>query len=204
MKTIRKTYSVEFKDRGSKFIGILFPANTEETFDTELQEIKKEYWDASHHCYAYRIDPEKETEFSSDDGEPSGTAGLPILNQLKSENLIDVGAIVIRYFGGTKLGKSGLIEAYGSAIQLCIQKADLLKIQQVQFYDIEYAYDQENLINKLVLNYNLIEQNAEYSASVNKRFACPLTSSDKFKKELFSLEHLNIKFKASETGYIFS
>ncbi len=204
MKAIKKNYISEFKERGSTFTGILFPCKSEEDFDSKLQKIRKEYWDASHHCYAYRIDPERAIEFSSDDGEPGGTAGLPILNQLKSEDLIDVGAIVIRYFGGTKLGKPGLIEAYGSSIKICIDKAELKKILRVKFFEVEYAYDQENLLNKLVLDFQLIEQSADYSASVKKQFACPLEISEKFEKELISLEHLDIKFDEYKTGYVFT
>lgn len=203
LKTITENSISTFKDKGSKFIGLIFPCKNIEEFENNLQAIKKEYWDASHHCYAYRLNPEKETEYSSDDGEPSGTAGLPILNQLKSFNLVDVGAVVIRYFGGTKLGKPGLIEAYGQGALQAIESSKLLTIEIVQFIEVSYPYAQENLINKVVLNHNLVEQKADYLADVTKLFACPQSNKNAFLKELNTLKHLSINYEEISSGYIF-
>lgn len=203
MKTVSEKVTVTFKDRGSKFIGLIFPCKNNEDFDHELQALKKEYWDASHHCYAYRLNPEKVTEFSSDDGEPSGTAGLPILNQLKSSDLLDVGAVVVRYFGGTKLGKPGLIEAYGKGARQAIKFSKLLSIELVQFIEVGYPYAQENIVNKLILNHDLVEQKADYLADVTKLFACPQSNAKAFLDELESLQHLDIEFTKLSKGYIF-
>lgn len=202
-KTIDQKATATFKDRGSKFINFIFPCANITEFEDELAILKKEYWDASHHCYAYRINPDSITEFSSDDGEPSGTAGLPILNQLKSYNLVDVGAVVVRYFGGTKLGKPGLIEAYGQGALQAIESSKLLTIEIVQFIEVSYPYAQENLINKVVLNHKLVEQKADYLADVTKLFACPHSNTEACISELQTLQHLNIKYEEISSGYIF-
>ncbi|MBO6571316.1 YigZ family protein [bacterium] len=203
LKTVTEIFTSEFKERGSKFIGYLIPAKSEEEFDEQLQKLKTELWDASHHCYAYRIGASDTTEFSSDDGEPSGTAGLPILNQLRSNELVDVCAVVVRYFGGTKLGKSGLIESYGESIRLAIEAAKLLEIKLVQFVQVTYPYSQENTINKLILDYELEEQEADYLANVSKLFACPVKNVSTFKASLEALEHLSISHKMLHKSYIY-
>lgn len=203
LKTVSKIFTSEFKDRGSKFIGYIFPSKTEEEFNHHLQSLKSDLWDASHHCYGYRIQPTDTIEFSSDDGEPSGTAGLPILNHLRSSELIDVGSVVVRYFGGTKLGKSGLIEAYGKSAQLAINSAKLREIKLVQFIEVNYPYTHENVIGKLILNFGLIEQKAEYLTDVTKLFACPLENIVRTKKELQAIKHLSIKSQMLHKSYIY-
>ncbi len=151
--------------------------------------------DATHHCYAYRIDPLNLNEFSHDDGEPSGTAGLPILNKLKSFNAVNVGIIVVRYYGGTNLGKSGLIEAYGTSAEECLNQATFREIAPVRIVEVHYPYNQQNVITKLELDYNLKEQEAEYLASVKKSYACKEDLAQQFIDELKNLEHLSIDHK---------
>ncbi len=201
-KTINKNTEASLRELGSKFIAYLFYCEDEAEFRNKLDEIKKEYSDASHHCYAYRINPVSVVEFSSDDGEPSGTAGLPILNQLKSADLINAGIVVVRYFGGTKLGKSGLIQAYGGAAELCISETSFQKIIQVQLVEVQYPYPQENLIQKLELNFQLKEQKSEYLESVKKIYACPINMIQECIEELSSFEHLSIRYEMLDKSYI--
>lgn len=120
-KSIQGAVEDEFKDRGSKFIAYLFPIKSEADFVSQSNELKAGHPKARHFCPAFRLTDG--TFRSSDDGEPSGSAGKPILNQLLSKELEDVGCIVVRYFGGTKLGVPGLINAYKSATKLAIEKA---------------------------------------------------------------------------------
>jgi uncharacterized YigZ family protein len=202
MFTIKKSFESQFRERGSKFIGHLVPADSEETFGTELDTLKSTYPDATHHCYGWRINPAQPKEYSSDDGEPSSTAGLPILNQLKSFEVINAGIVVVRYYGGTKLGKPGLIEAYGLAARQCLENAALISIRPVQLFDIHYAYPEESIINKLKNDYSLHVQEAEYLASIRLKVACPLENAPAFARELSGLEHLNIRFQKLEESYI--
>ncbi|MEX0719652.1 MAG: YigZ family protein [Balneolaceae bacterium] len=202
MNTINKTYEISFREKGSKFIGFLFSCDSEEAFGEKLEQLKAKYPDASHHCYAWRIHPNNIKEYSSDDGEPSGTAGLPILNQLKSLEVVNAAAIVVRYFGGAKLGKPGLIEAYGLAANECLSSAELVKIVPVHIFEIHYPYPEENLINKLISSYNLIIQESEYMEHVTLKIACPKRKATNFEKELAGLKHLNISFEKLEESYL--
>lgn len=202
LKTITKIYDSSFRERGSKFIGYLFPAASEEEFQDELDALKSKYPDATHHCWAWRLNPGQPKEFSSDDGEPSGTAGLPILNQLKSFEVVNVGMVVIRYYGGTKLGKSGLIEAYGRGAELCLESAKLISIKPVQLFEIRYGYPEENVIQKLKNDYDLKVLESEYLEDIKLKVACSLKSSNTFEENLAGLEHLGIYFNNLEKSFI--
>lgn len=202
MVTIKKSTESSFRERGSKFMGVLFPAESEESFSSRLDEIKSKYPDATHHCYGWRINPAQPKEFSTDDGEPSGTAGLPILNQLKSFEVVNAGIVVVRYYGGTKLGKSGLIEAYGLAAQRCLEKAPLVSIKPVQLFEINYPYPEENTIQKLKNDYELEVLGSEYLESITLKVACPKKSALYFEREIEGLNHLNITFEKLEEHFI--
>ena len=116
-----------YKEKGSKFIATAFTVTSEEEVKQALAEVKKKYYDARHHCYAYMIGPDKSCFRSSDDGEPSGTAGKPILNQILSKDVTNVCVIVVRYFGGIKLGVSGLINAYKTAARDALDNAVVIE-----------------------------------------------------------------------------
>ena len=125
--TIEKDGMAEFKDRGSKFIAYAFPLNSVELFREKLNEVKKLHPKATHHCFAYRIGLDGNVHRVSDDGEPSGTAGRPILGQIDSKSLVNVLVVVVRYFGGTLLGVPGLINAYKTATALVLQTTPILQ-----------------------------------------------------------------------------
>ncbi len=149
-KTVTGTSQGLYKEKGSKFIAFLFPVETEEQFKEQYSAIKKEYHDARHHCYAYRLYPENETVRSSDDGEPSGTAGKPMLNQLYSFELLNVGVIVVRYFGGTKLGVSGLINAYKQATIDAVENNKIITRHLTEYLKVEFQYPLLNEIMRVV------------------------------------------------------
>src|ERR1043165_2969721 len=121
-KTIEKPSQAEFKDRGSRFIAYAFPIQTIDDFKKRLKELKEEHPKATHHCFAYRIGIDGDNFRSSDDGEPSGTAGKPILGQIDSKQATNMLIIVVRYFGGTQLGVPGLINAYKTAASLALER----------------------------------------------------------------------------------
>ncbi|MDZ7690374.1 MAG: YigZ family protein [Balneolaceae bacterium] len=195
MKTVHSETSETYTEKGSKFIGYLHPTENLAAFGKFLDRVKSYHSDATHHCYAYRLDPINLQEFSQDDGEPSGTAGLPILNKLKSFDLINATLIVVRYYGGTNLGKSGLIAAYGLAAEMCINKADLATVVRTKNIKISYPYAQQNKIERLKSRFKLIELDAQYLADVTMTVGCSLSGADECISKLDSLEHLNINYQ---------
>ncbi len=148
--TLKKEAEGLFKERGSRFIALAYPVSTQEEAKAKLAEVKKKYYDARHHCYAFRINPEKEFFRSSDDGEPSGTAGKPILNQLLSKELFNILVVVVRYFGGIKLGTSGLINAYKTATKEAIGTAEIIRKTITRTISIHYDYPLMNSVMRLV------------------------------------------------------
>jgi uncharacterized YigZ family protein len=152
--TIEKTATAEFKDRGSRFIAYACPVKSVEEFKATLNEIKKEHPKATHHCFAYRIGLDGNTFRVSDDGEPSGSAGRPILGQIDSKGMVNVLVVVVRYFGGTLLGVPGLINAYRSAAALALQMTPLVQKQVEQEFRVHFDYTQMNEVMMMARQYN--------------------------------------------------
>lgn len=152
--TIDRISSAEFKDRGSKFIAFAYPIETADDFKAALQELKKEHPKAVHHCFAYRIGTDGNNFRSSDDGEPSGTAGKPILGQIDSKGITNVAIIVVRYWGGTLLGVPGLINAYKTAAALVLQVTPVVEKQIAVNYAVEFDYTQMNEVMIILKQYN--------------------------------------------------
>lgn len=130
----------EFRDRGSKFLAYAFPACTEEECQARLEEVRREHPKARHHCYAYRLGLDGNNFRANDDGEPSGTAGRPILGQIDSFGLANVIIIVVRYFGGTLLGASGLINAYKTSAADALEKAEVIEKVVEDIYRLTFSY----------------------------------------------------------------
>ena len=138
--TIEKHGQATFKDRNSRFIGHVFPASNEAEIKEIQSQLKKEYFDARHHCYAYILGFKKEISRSNDDGEPSGSAGKPIFNQLLSHDVTNILAVVIRYFGGTKLGVPGLINAYKTATKMALSETNIIEKYMSNVLHLEFSY----------------------------------------------------------------
>jgi len=130
-----------YKEKGSKFIAFAYPVFSEEEFKDKIQQLKKDYHDARHHCYAFRLGVDMLQYRFSDDGEPSSTAGKPIFGQIQSYELTNIAIIVIRYFGGTKLGVGGLITAYRAAAKDAIGNAKIITRTVDNVYEILFDYD---------------------------------------------------------------
>ena len=148
--TIETTGTAEFKDRGSKFIALAFPVKTVADFKNILATVKKEHPKANHHCFAYRLGTTMNDFRVSDDGEPSGTAGRPILGQIDSKDATNILIIVVRYFGGTLLGVPGLINAYKSAAAMVLQVTPLVRNPVLVLYHLQFDYTQMNDIMMVV------------------------------------------------------
>ncbi len=148
--TIDKIASAEFKDRGSKFIAYARPVGDTESFKKYLQSLKKEHAKAVHHCFAYRLGINGDNFRVNDDGEPSGTAGKPILGQIDSKKLTNTAVVVVRYFGGTLLGVPGLINAYKTATSLVLQTLPVIQRQVEEMYTLEFDYSRMNDVMQVV------------------------------------------------------
>ena len=147
MYTINNNYKYELIVKNSRFITLLYKINNDSNIDNILENIKKEYPDATHYCYGYIT---KGIQKCSDDGEPSGTAGMPILKVLEANNLTNTLAIVIRYFGGIKLGANGLIRAYSKGVANAIKEVELKKLVKGYNVDIMFNYDNIKEIDYLL------------------------------------------------------
>lgn len=142
--TIEKPSVAEYKERGSKFLAYAYPIQTTDDFKRNVQVLKKEHPKASHHCFAYRLGLDGNNFRVSDDGEPSGSAGKPILGQLDSKQVTNVLVVVVRYFGGTLLGVPGLINAYKTATALALQLTPVIQKQVLVNYDLHFDYTKMN------------------------------------------------------------
>lgn len=161
-KSISGTAEGLFKDNGSRFIAIAFPVESEEEVRAIVSDIRKEYHDARHHCYAYRIGLNGETWRASDDGEPAGSAGRPILGQIDSAGLSDVLVVVVRYFGGIKLGIPGLIRAYKSSTADALDKATVLEKTAGKWYRIGFDYSRMQDVMKVVKEMDLPQRAQDF------------------------------------------
>lgn len=183
-----------FKDRGSKFYGFSYPVRSTEEVDEILKELKKKYYDARHHCFAYRLGKEAEIEFATDDGEPSHSAGDPILGVLRATQLTWTLIVVVRYFGGTKLGIRGLIEAYRAAAEDALGQETIEEIIPKTLFTLNYTYDKTSLVNKLLHPFPIEVVEASYTDTCSqsmqirrKRFP---ELKDRLEKAGFSLENI--------------
>jgi len=148
--TIEKPSVAEYKDRGSRFIGYVYNIETINDFKERLADIKKEHPKATHHCFAYRLGLDKNNFRVSDNGEPSGTAGRPILGQIDSKGLTNVVVFVVRYFGGSLLGVPGLINAYKTAAALAIQTTPVIQKPVTVNYNLQFDYTQLNTMLAII------------------------------------------------------
>ncbi len=162
-QTITTACTGEFRDRGSKFLAYAYPVETEADWQARLEEVRKLHSKARHHCYAFRLGLDKNNFRANDDGEPSGTAGRPILGQIDSFGLTNVVVIVVRYFGGTKLGTSGLINAYKTSTADALEEATIVEKVVADIYQLTFEYalmsDVMNAIKKF--NLEIVQQEFE-------------------------------------------
>jgi uncharacterized YigZ family protein len=191
--TTNQVASAEFKDRGSKFIAYAFPIEKPDDFKKHLQELKKEHPKAVHHCFAYRIGTDGNTFRSSDDGEPSGTAGKPILGQIDSKEVTNIAIIVVRYWGGTLLGVPGLINAYKTAAALVLQMVPIIQKQIEITYTLQFDYTQMNDVMMILKKYNctVIHQEMQLFCIVN--VGIPINRTTEVLYQLNELQNIEVK-----------
>jgi len=160
--TIEKASAGSYKDKGSKFLAYAWPVESEDEIKEYIRTLKKEHYSARHHCFAWRLGAAKDRFRTNDDGEPSSTAGRPILGQIQRLDLTNILIVVVRYFGGTLLGVSGLIKAYGEAAADALQNARLItKIIETPFF-IRFDYTQMNRVMKIFREKDLPQKKNEF------------------------------------------
>ena len=187
MKSIQKEITNEIIINKSKFITILTNINDIDKVKEKLENIKKTYKDATHYCFAYIINNH---EKCSDNGEPSGTAGMPILNVLKQNNLTNILCVVIRYFGGIKLGAGGLIRAYSSSASEALNKANIVNLIKGYKIIIEFSYNNIKQIDYLLKN---IQIKKDYSNNITYTFNIKEEKLNKIENELSKLSKIKLK-----------
>ncbi|UCH96540.1 MAG: YigZ family protein [Candidatus Aminicenantes bacterium] len=185
--TIDKKYGPEeIKEKGSRFIAYLYPAGTREATDLIVAGLRKKYYDASHVCFAYRLGKGHEAYFRyNDDGEPSGTAGLPIYSEIKSKEYFNVLAVVVRYFGGTKLGTGGLTRAYSQAAKKVLDISKRITVHIKQRVSVSFPFDFTGEIMQLVNRFSLDIVNQDYSADgIVMQLDVPVGKVDEVTKQI--------------------
>lgn len=199
--TIRNRTRTEIKIRGSRFIGTAIPVRTKEEAAQELAKLQKEFWDATHNCYAYRLAPDGLQYRFADDGEPSGSAGKPILFVMQQRELVNVLVVVTRYFGGTKLGVGGLVRAYSEAAQAALDMAERLEQHPTDVVRIFTTYEDVRVVRGLVEQYALSFEE-EYRDVVNyvatirsdqlEEFSTQLTEGSQGRAGMIKLDQIEV------------
>ena len=201
-KTIEKENSAEIVEKKSRFIANIYNVESKEEAEEKIKQIKKKYYDAKHHCFAFSIIEENGiTQKSSDDGEPSGTAGAPILNIIKSNNLQNVVIIVTRYFGGILLGTGGLTRAYSEAAGKVVEQSELIQKEPGMEVELEIDYNdnekfkyycQKNNVNIIKIEYT---ENILYKIELNEKEYKKIEERNKTNNKQLDINIKNIKLK---------
>ena len=189
--TIESISEGVFRAKGSKFISIAIPVTSENEIKEKLIEIKKKYFDARHFCYAYILGYDKSIYRINDDGEPSGTAGRPIYGQLLSKDLTNILVVVVRYFGGTKLGVSGLIQAYKEATKEALLSSKIIEKTVDETYLVSLDYDQMNKVMQILKNDFVKITKQNFQDHYNIEFVIRKREADRIVQEL--IKNLSVK-----------
>ena len=194
-RTISNIATAEFKDKNSRFLAFAYPILTADDFKPHLDALKKEHFKARHHCFAYRLGYDGTNFRANDDGEPSGSAGRPILGQIDSFALTDTAVIVVRYFGGTLLGVPGLIHAYKTATQMALQNAEIVEKNIEKSVQIKCDYSTLNTVLRLAKQFqaHIVQQDLHIDCRLTLRV--PLSSYQAFAQAIG--QERNIVFQAA-------
>jgi uncharacterized YigZ family protein len=193
--TIEKPVETIFKDKGSKFIAFAYPVENDRQIKEILTQLKKEHHTANHHCYAYRLGADKLNFRANDDGEPNNTAGKPILGQIQSADLTNILIVVVRYFGGTLLGVSGLINAYKTSAAEAIKASVIVEKQILFSYTVQFAFEQLNDVMKLVKQLDCKIINQQFDTQCEIRFSIRKANSGECEDKLKKIEGLKLEYK---------
>lgn len=197
-KTITNKSEGLYKEKGSKFIAVAYPVSSEDEIKLILADLRKEYHNARHHCYAYRLGNDKKKFRANDDGEPSNSAGKPILGQIRSKELTNVLVVVIRYFGGTLLGVGGLINAYKTAAADALSHTKTVQKTVDDIYDLIFGYPILNNVMKLIDEKKLRIINQTFKVDCTIRIGVRLGESETIRKRIEKSPDITIKYIGRE------
>jgi len=183
-----------YKSKGSKFIAHAYNVKSEEEVKRHLEELRKTYYDARHHCYAYVLHPDKSEYRINDDGEPSGSAGRPIYGQLQSFDLTNILIVVIRYFGGTKLGIPGLIEAYRESAKEAIQTNKIQELFVQDVYLVHFQYPDMNIVMRILKDEEIKPMDQDFGIDCKLHFSVRKKESERVFEKFNLIHTLSIKY----------
>lgn len=192
--TIQSPHQIIYKDKGSKFSAFAFPVENDKQIKEILVNLKKEHPAANHHCYAYILGADKVNTRANDDGEPSYTAGKPILGQIQSNDLTNVLIVVVRYFGGTLLGVSGLIQAYKTSASEVIKGSVIIEKQILFKYAVHFPFEYLNDVMKLLKQLDAKIQEQQFDTSCSITFNVRKSHSEACEEKLKKLEGLKLDY----------
>ncbi|MEB2776044.1 YigZ family protein [Algoriphagus sp. D3-2-R+10] len=190
--TVSKTSEGLYKDRSSKFFYFSYPVKNEEEIKTHLAELRKKYFDARHHCFAWALGKDGDHYRANDDGEPNHSAGDPILGQIRSKNLTNILIVVVRYFGGTKLGIGGLIQAYKTSAALAIEENEIVEEQVKTSVSIQFSYPVMNDVMKIIKAHDLQILSQEMTLDCQMQLEFREGLADKIVNSLKEIENLEL------------
>ncbi len=182
-----------YKEKGSKFLAFAFPVFSEDDVKDRLAELRKKYYDARHHCYAYMLGADKSRYRANDDGEPNHSAGDPILGQIRSADLSNVLVVVVRYFGGTKLGVSGLITAYKTATADALAQATIVEEHETAQLQAHFEYPQMNDVMSLVKELNLTIKDQQFELDCKLTIELRKSLVEEVSSRLESIDGVKVK-----------
>lgn len=200
--TIKEDGAYEITIQKSRFIGHVARVQTEEEAQSFIQKIKKQHHTATHNCSAYMIGERDEIQKANDDGEPGGTAGIPMLEVLKQLELKNTVVVVTRYFGGIKLGAGGLIRAYGTTTSETIKQVGIVKGELMQGYHVTIDYPLLGKVENMIEHSNYIIDNKEYKEDVRLTIYVHIDELDEFKKSIINLTNDQAQFEIGQQKYV--
>tara|TARA_B100000900_G_scaffold365266_1_gene340413 strand:- start:2927 stop:3544 length:618 start_codon:yes stop_codon:yes gene_type:complete len=191
--TIKHASEGFFKDRGSKFFSYAYPYTSEQELKAKIEELKKEHHTARHHCYAYRFKQDYSVYRVNDDGEPTNAAGKPILGQIDAKGLTNIAVVVVRYFGGTKLGVGGMMNAYKTAALEALNNAEIIECTIDDVYKVSFGYPEMNTVMRFIkeLGVEIVDQNMELDCEI--QFSIRKSDAVKAQEKFSGLKNISIK-----------
>lgn len=192
-RTIAKPAEGQYRDKGSRFLAFAYPVSSEQDIKAHISALEKEYYDARHHCYAWILGPEKELFRAHDDGEPNHSAGDPILGQIRSKDLTNVLVVVVRYFGGVKLGVGGLISAYKTAADDALNQASVIEREVTETLAVVYGYEATPEVMRLVRDFDLAIRSRKFDADCRLTAEYKIRDREKIFERLARMKAMGVK-----------